>query len=52
MVDLGMYKFQDLETGKITNKESFMDSYAEEVYESEHVLTSIKKLRVILYAKY
>ena len=30
----------------------FIDAYAEEVYESEHVCTDHKRLRVILDAKY
>ena len=42
MVDLGMYEFKDSETGKITPEESFMNSYAEEVYESENIYTSTK----------
>ena len=49
---LPTYKFKDLNTGSITPKESFNKAYVEEVYESEHVRTAIKRLRVILYAKY
>ena len=52
MVDLGTYEFKDLETGKISPEESFTNYYAEEVYELEHVHTSPKQLRVILYAKH
>ena len=37
---------------EITPEEYFSNSYAKEVYESEHFRTSIKQLRVILYAKY
>ena len=52
MVDLGMYIFKDLNTEKITPEESFTDAYVEEVYESEHIRTSTKQIRVILDAKY
>ena len=44
MVDLGMYTFKDLNTGKITPEESFTNTYVEEVYESEHVCTATKKI--------
>ena len=37
MVHLGMYEFKDLNTGKITSEESFMNTYAEEVHKSEQV---------------
>ena len=37
---------------EITPAASFTNSYAEEVYESEHVRTSTKCLHVILDAKY
>ena len=52
MVDLGTYLFKDLDTGKNTPEESFTNAYAGEVYESEHVRTAKKRLRVILDAKY
>ena len=52
MVDMSMYEFKYLNTGKITPEESSMNAYTEEVYESEQVHTSIKKLRVILYEKH
>ena len=52
MVDLDTYIFKDLNTGKITPEESFTNAYVEEVYESEHVRTATKRLRVILEAKY
>ena len=52
MVDLGTYIFKYLNKEKITPEESFTDIYVEEAHESEHVLTSTKKLRVILDAKY
>ena len=51
MAILGMYIFKDLNTGKITPEESFNDYYIQEVYESEHVNTSTKRLPVISYAK-
>ena len=43
---------KDLNTGKITPEESFNNTHAEEVYESEHVRTATKKIRVMLNAKY
>ena len=49
--DLGTYDFKKLNTEKITPEESFIDAYTEEVYESEHVCTVTKLLRVILDAK-
>ena len=52
MVDLGTYEFKNLNTEKITPKELFTNAYVEEVYESEHVCTATKQLRVILDAKY
>ena len=52
MVDLGTYIFKDLNTDKITPKESFTNAYVEEVYESEHVCTATKQLCVILDDKY
>ena len=52
MIDLGMYEFKSLNKEKITPKELFTNDYVEEVYESEHVHTATKLLRVILDAKY
>ena len=52
MVDLGMYEFKDLNTGKITPEELFTNTYVGEVYDSEHVSTTTEWLHVILYAKY
>ena len=52
MDELGMYIFKDLNRGKITPEESFTNDYVEEVYESEHVGTATKRLRLILEAKY
>ena len=52
MVDLGACIFKDLNTGEIKAEECFTDAYVEEVYESEHVRTTTKTLRVILDAKY
>ena len=52
MVDLVTYIFKDLNTRKITPKKSFTNVYVKEVYDSEHVCTATKWLRVILYAKY
>ena len=52
MVDLDTYISKDLNTGKITPEEQFTNDYVEEIYESEHVCTATKILRVILDAKY
>ena len=52
MVDLGTYIFKKFNTGKTTPGESFTNAYVEEVYESQHVSTATKRLRVILDAKY
>ena len=52
MVDLGKYKFKDFNIGNIKSEELFTDAYAKEVYESEHVRTARKRLRVILDARY
>ena len=52
MVSSGTYEFKYLNTGKITPEESFTNAYSKEVYESEHVITATKLLRVILDAKY
>ena len=52
MVDLGMYIFKDLNTGNIKPEEQFTNVNAEEVYESDHLRTSTKKLLVILDYKY
>ena len=35
MFDLGMSEFKHLDTGKITPKEYFTNSYIEEVFESD-----------------
>ena len=50
MVDLGTYIFKDMNTWKITPEESFTNSYVKEVHESDHVRTTKKWLREILYA--
>ena len=47
-----MYIFKDLNKGKITPGEQFTNDYIKEVYESDHVRTVTKRLRVILDAKY
>ena len=52
MVDLNMYQVKYLNTGKITPDEYFMNTYLEEVFESQHVRTSTKKLCTILDAKH
>ena len=52
MVDLGTYVFKYLNTGKITPGKQFTNDYIKEVYESQHVRTATKRLRVILYARY
>ena len=51
-VDLGTYEFKDLNRGKITPEESFINSYIEYIYELEQVWIATKRLCVILYAKY
>ena len=51
MVDLGTYLFKSLNAGGNTPEEYFINDNAKEVYESEHVSTATKRLRVILYAK-
>ena len=51
MVDLGACTFKYLNTEKITPKESFADDHTKAVYESEHVRTATKRLRVILDAR-
>ena len=51
MVDLGAYKFKYLNTGKITSRELFINSYAEEIHQSEQVHTSTERLRVILNSR-
>ena len=52
MVDSGTYVFKDLNAGVIKTKEQFTDAYVKEVYESEHIRTATKRLRVILDDKY
>ena len=52
MVNLGTYIFKYLNTGKITPEESFTNAYVKEVYESDHVRTATKRLRLIVYSKY
>ena len=52
MVDFITYEFKPLNTGGIIPKESVVNSYAEEIYESEKVRTSTKVLRTILDYKY
>ena len=52
MIYLGAYVFKDLNIGEIKPEELFTDDYVEEVYESEHLRTTNKRLRVILDAKY
>ena len=51
MVDLNTFEFKDSNTGKITPEESFINAYVEEIYRSEQVRTSTKRLHTILYAK-
>ena len=52
MVDLGTYEFTDLNTGEIIPEEFFMNDLVEEVYKSEHVCASTKRLPAILDDKY
>ena len=51
MVDLGTYIFKYLNTGGNYTQIIFTNAYVKEVYESEHVHTATKRLRVILDAK-
>ena len=43
---------KDLNIGESTPKESFTNAYVTEIYESEHLLSATKRLRVILDDKY
>ena len=43
--DMGVYTFNDSNTEKITPEELFMNSYAEEIEESEEVHTPTKRYR-------
>ena len=47
-----MFIIQDLNKGKITPEEYFINAYVNEVYNSQHVRTATKWLIVILDAKY
>ena len=51
MVDLGAYIFKYLNIGIIAPEQLFTNAYVEEVYESDHVSTAAKQLRVILDSK-
>ena len=50
MVDLGTYRFKDLNPGKITPEEQLTNDYVKELYESEHLCTATKRFLVILYS--
>ena len=52
MVNLGTYIFNYLNIGVNTPEELFTNAYVEDVYDSEHICTATKRLRVILDAKY
>ena len=52
MFDLVAYLFKYLNTEKIKPEYCFTGAYVEEVYESEHVRTANKILRLILDVKY
>ena len=52
MVDPGTYIFKDFNKGKIKPELFLTNAYVRELYESEHVRTATKRLRVILDAKY
>ena len=52
MVDMGTYKFKDLDIGDITPAELFTYDYAEKIHEFEQVHTSTKQLHTISDAKY
>ena len=51
MVDLGGFVLKKLNTGEITPEESFVNAYVKEVYESAHIRTTTKQLRVTLDSK-
>ena len=52
MVDMGVYEFKDLETGKITPEKSLINDYTEEVHELDQTRTSTKRLHIMLDAQY
>ena len=52
MFYLGAYLFKDLNIGKIKPEESVTDAYVDEVYESKHIRTDTKQLRILLDTKY
>ena len=52
MVDLGAYILKELNTGKVKPEGSFTNDYSKEVYESQHLRTATKLLRIILDTKY
>ena len=52
MLHLGMYEFKNSNIGRIEPEESFNNAYVRELYESEHVRTATKRLRVIFDSKY
>ena len=52
IVNLDTYLYKYLNSAEITPEELFTEAYVYEVYESEHVCTATKRLRVILDAKY
>ena len=52
MVDLVTYTFKNLNKQKIKHEELFTGAHFKELYESEHVRTDTKQLRVFLDYKY
>ena len=52
MVDLDMHISKDLNIWEIKPEKLFTEAHFKEVYESEYTVTTTKKLRVILDAKY
>ena len=50
IIDLGMYEFNDLNTGNITTEEILLNIYSEEIHKSEKSHTSNKGLGVIIDA--
>ena len=43
MVDMGTFQFKDLNAGKITPEELFMDAYVEEIYGLENFRSYTKR---------
>ena len=52
MVYFGTYIFKHINIGRNKPEESFIGAYVKEVYDSEHICTTTKTMRMILDAKY